>query len=286
MIQVILCTDMQLQQSQVEKYCSLHRLENTSYTEPSNLVQRVLLVSSKHKAGLCPVPKAACTTQTILIIHAVLESIPDNYVTGAPDYGVLLREATKLSLAKCPKAEKKGVLKEYFMFFMFRDPLERLLSGYRSKFNNRPLQGLINRGDGYYSKKKWILSHYHPEEHKKWLANNGSYSVNTSFRDFVDFFTTTSQLSGDPHFMSVLSLCDPCRVRFAYYGNFKTFDKDIGVFMDKINASSSELKSQYSSPSNKHLMEHYGQLNVTQKTRVLKTLSADLEFYYLSLIHI
>ena len=262
---------VQFQQAQVAKYC-----RNIPRSK-SKLYEGVILVSKKDKAGLCPAPKAACTTQTILMIRAVLGTIPNSYVTGGNlNYGVLLREATKLSLAKVPEMERPTVLKDYFLLFMFRNPFDRLLSGYRSKFPSLSLE----RKD-YLRDKEWIVSHNHPEAYNDWLKANKSYAVNISFGDFVDFITTTHRLDGNNHFKSMISLCDPCQVNYTYYGNFKTFDKDIGVLMSKIHASRKELKVKYSNSLSSRIAEYYGQLNETQKVRVINRLSPDLELFYL-----
>ena len=234
-------------------------------------------MSKEHKAGLCPVPKAASTTQTILMVHSILRTIPDSYVTVTEslDHGVLRQEATKLTLAHLSPMDKVAALNEYFLVLMFRNPFDRLLSAYRTKFSRlRP-----NRKE-FYAEKLWILSHYHPGIYKEWLDANQSYSVNISFEDFVDFLTTTHQLDNNPHFMSVMSLCNPCKVRFSYYGNFKTFEHDIGVLMKKMQASEGELRNKSPKSFSSHIAQYYEQLNKTQKRSVIEKLSTDLEFYY------
>ena len=267
------CSILQFQQSQVHKYC----LQYYGRTHHGRLFETMVLVSKEHKAGLCPVPKAASTTQKILMVHSILRTIPDSYstVVKGVNYNVLRQEATKLALARLSSVDKLAALNEYFLVFMFRNPFDRLLSAYRSKFSRLQL----NRKE-FYKEKVWILLHYQPGVYKKWLEAHRSYSVNISFGDFVDFLTTTHQLDNDPHFMSVMSLCNPCKVRFSYYGNFKTFEQDIGVLMNKIQALKGELRVKSPKSFSSHIAQYYRQLNEMQKRRVLEKLSTDLEFYY------
>ena len=209
------------------------------------------------------------------MVRAVLGTIPDSYVTGAVDYGVLKREAAKLSLKSVPEMERPTVLREYFLLFMFRNPFDRLLSSYRSK-----LPSLSLKTRAYLKDREWIVSHYHPEAYNDWLKANKSYSVDISFSDFVEYLTTQNRLT-DGHFMPLVSLCQPCEANYTYYGNFKTFGEDIGVLMDKIHAPKKELKVKYGGSLSSRIVEHYGQLNETQKVRVINRLSPDLKLFYL-----
>ena len=269
---IIIYYHIQFQRAQVEKYC-YHKPKSTR-----KVYEGLILVSKEDKAGLCAAPKAASSTQIILMIRAVLGTIPNSYVTGGRtvvNYDVLKREATKLSLKSVPEMERPTVLREYFLLFMFRNPFDRLLSSYRSK-----LPSLSLNRTAYLKDKEWIVSHYHPKAYNDWLKAKKSYSVNISFSDFVDYLTTQNRLT-DGHFMPLVSLCQPCEANYTYYGNFKTFGEDIGVLMDKIHASKKELKEKYNKSLSSRIVEYYGQLNETQKVRVINRLSPDLELFYL-----
>ena len=131
------------------------------------------------------------------------------------------------SFASRSNTQRKFALNRYFKFMMYRNPLERLLSGYRSKVERFPLIGLDDDRPHYNWLRKEVHNATHPLLYEEYVRTEGAKGVNISFSDFIDFWLTRPEsLKIDEHFRSIFSLCQPCRVRFNFYGNFKNFNTD------------------------------------------------------------
>ena len=265
----------------MEEFCNKHGW-NQANTIPAGRI----LLHKKSKVAYCYIPKAACTTLKILFLHSQ-GLLPDSYL----DYDKkmqprLAQPLGKILLNSAHKVNYQTLLSDHFKFVMFRHPLERLLSGYRSKMSfamkkDVPEKGRDIQTGKLLNEKRDLLSHAHPREYGKWEAENESYPLKILFGDFVDYWLRSSNLSGDPHFNTMLRICKPCSVRYDYYGNFKTFEEDAHVVMNRIGASEYELRPQYPDPSGKLINQYYGQLNVSQKIGIVKKLATDLELYYM-----
>lgn len=180
--------------------------------------------------------------------------------------------------------QQEHVLRHYFKFVMYRNPLERLASGYRSKVQRFPLIGLGEWEPHYNWLRKRIYAYKHPLEYQAWIRGLGRQPVNISFPDFVDFWLqSTEELRMDEHFRSIMEICFPCHVRYDFYGNFKNFDSDARVLMERIHAQPQYLRSGYYSETTKTeniVSEYYGQLSESQRQYVFAKLAVELDFYY------
>ena len=126
--------------------------------------------------------------------------------------------------------QRNFALNHYFKFMMYRNPLERLLSGYRSKVERFPLTGLEDEQPHYNWLRKAIYENMHPAKYQQYLLRGGAPPVNISFSDFIDYWLTRPEsLVNDEHFKTIFSLCQPCRIRYNFYGNFKNFSTDSQV---------------------------------------------------------
>ena len=199
----------------------------------------------------------------------------------------LLTEAVKkynLNSISANKDEKSYMLKNYYKFVMYRDPVERLVSAYRNKVE-MPMIGLDDYKPNFNWAKKDVYEYKHPYEYEIWKKNNGLTPIRVSFPDFVDFWLKANgRMTYDPHFLTIFDICHPCHIHFNYYGNFNTFDKDADVLIKTIGGNSSLLRgSYYKDDRNKtsiKAINYYTQLNMEQKKRIVNKLALDLSFYY------
>ena len=198
----------------------------------------------------------------------------------------LLPQAIKKSNLNGKSAnEESYMLKNYYKFIMYRDPVERLVSAYRNKVG-KPMIGLEDDYPNYNWAKKDVYKYKHPVKYRIWMENNGRTPVRIIFPDFVDFWlNSTQRMSHDPHFITIFDVCHPCHVHFNYYGNFKTFENDANVLIKAIRANSSHLQgSQYEDDMTNRTSikapDYYSQLNTEQKKKIVNKLALDLSFYY------
>ena len=103
------------------------------HNEKTELPANQLVLHKEEKVAFCYVPKSARTTFKILLLHSQ-GLLPDRYLDYSkykqPRVAPQLR---KILLSSLSSEEQDAAIKDYFKFVMFRHPLERLLSGYRSK---------------------------------------------------------------------------------------------------------------------------------------------------------
>lgn len=176
-------------------------------------------------------------------------------------------------------------LKHYFKFVMYRHPLERLVSGFRSKVERYPLTGLKEQTPHFNWLRKAILLHTHPDQYNAFLKTRGKMAVNITFPEFIEYWSTQPpKLKYDEHFRSISSLCQPCRTRFTFYANFKHFDVDAQLLVAQIKAHPEYLRQSYYTDRQDSTAALapglYTQLTKQQKVKVLNLLAQELDFFY------
>ena len=177
-------------------------------------------------------------------------------------------------------------LNNYFKFVMYRNPLDRLVSGYRSKVARFPLVGFAKDKPHFNWLRKDILLQTQPKRYQEFVHRHGNMSINITFSSFIDYWVEQpKEIKYDEHFRSIFSIAQPCRVRYNFYGNFKDFEKDSLVLIQKIKAKPQYLRQGYY--NNKGVMTTeelapslYGQLSTKQKVKLLQVLTQELDFYY------
>ncbi len=196
----------------------------------------------------------------------------------------LLEEAINMhSFIGISPNKKHKILRTYYKFVMYRNPIERLLSAYKSKIERRPLLGFEHDIPHYNWLKKEIFEYKHPEEYEQWQAAGGGKEVPISFSDFIDYWLFKGGLRYDEHFTSIYSLCQPCYVRYNYYGNFDNFEKDAEVLAKRVNSDTILLRESYyeeGEETSSIAPQYFSQLQDKQKKLIITRLSQDLNFYY------
>ncbi len=84
--------------------------------------------------------------------------------------------------------------------------------------------------------------------------------------------------------MPTINLCNPCLLRYDYYGEFSNFKESAKVFMNRIGANSSLLADYHWSADSGKMSniatKYYNQLSVEQKKKIIYIFAKDLCFYY------
>ena len=193
--------------------------------------------------------------------------------------------------------ERLHKISTYFKFVMIRNPLERLVSSYRSKLE-RPLNyttaqlnttciltGKFLRGvDIFEAHKHCILERYRPVELSKWIQQNGSYNIHVTFADFVQWKIESDDYAMNEHFSSALSNTYPCKVCYHFYANFKNYSREVLLLIEKFNTSR-EYFTNYSrhhswDETKLFLNRYYSQLHQSLKYRLFHHMYKELDFYY------
>ena len=195
------------------------------------------------------------------------------------------RAIAKHSLVHSSNNQLK-ILHDYYKFTMYRNPAERLFSAYRDKVEKYPMLGLQTTEPHFNWVRMDIYRYKYPEKFKEWRENGGREAINISFSDFIDYWLEEmGHKLTDHHFVPIFSICQPCSVRYHYYGKFSSLQRDAQVLLKHVGADLTVLKESYYQASGKISTEllapkYYNLLSETQKGRIIRRLALDLLFYY------
>ena len=195
-------------------------------------------------------------------------------------------------------ADKTWRLKQYYKFMMIRHPLERLLSGYRDKIepllqmdysvtNNQSLlkDNIIPKNMKFFeAHRRWIFSKYRPLDLLKWMSGRGSYNIQLTFSDFVQWIINSEDNSLNEHFSSVLNNAHPCIIRYNFYANFKNYSREVRLLVKRLDTNPNfftDHNTHKAWDETKSVMKmYYSQLSSELKYRLFKRMYKELDFYY------
>ncbi|XP_070561568.1 carbohydrate sulfotransferase 11-like [Ptychodera flava] len=125
--------------------------------------------------------------------------------------------------------EKKIRLQSYTKFFFVREPMERLLSAFRSKFRN--------------DKNKYFPARYGKEITKRYRKDRPPEFVNTgndvSFDEFLRYLVDPKTVKRHPfnaHWRQYYELCYPCHIQYDFIGKYETLLIDAQSVLKLTNA--------------------------------------------------
>ena len=177
--------------------------------------------------------------------------------------------------------KRLNMIENYYKFVIIRHPLERLVSGFRNKIEP-PFNDMSVRFPNYI--KMTILQKFRNAEFEKWMSSETKYNLSVTFEEFVHYFVNSDLTKINPHLKPIIHTCHPCRVRYNFYGNFRTYSQDALIAMQhlQIDAKFYRNKSLHSSSqqTSGYLGHYYDQLNDALKVRLYWKLREELEFYY------
>ncbi|XP_072425826.1 carbohydrate sulfotransferase 9-like [Chiloscyllium punctatum] len=187
----------------------------------NRLVSRVY-VEDRHKLLYCEVPKAGCSNwKRVLMVLNGLASSPYNISHQFVHYGTHLRRLDSYSLHKSYQ-----LLGSFTKVLFVRDPMERLVSAFRDKFEHPNV-------------------YYHPVFGKailrKYRANASAEALGTgagvTFGEFVHYLLDPQKPVGmDIHWEPISRLCSPCLIDYDFIGKFEDLEKDANYFLKLIGA--------------------------------------------------
>ena len=277
---------------------------------PTTLLEREVynrqsLIDNTTKTFVCLVPKAGSTSLKMIFLaknksfselavsinFTTLMQQPETRDQLIPYIVEGLRDYTA---ERNPSFDTgKAAFRSYFKYVMLRNPLERLYSVYRDKIAGLPLVSF--KGQSYNGLRMAVFKYNHRKEYRDWVRTvklNGSSEVNLSMRtfsDFINYWVTGGIGVRDPHFMPVYQICQVCKVKFDFYGNFKTFQADSKVLAQKLQptgAVSLEVPGNdyytrnVSEATSNVYRYQYSVLDIHQRKEILRVLSTELDLYY------
>ena len=236
-----------------------------------------LLYDDSKRIIFCYVPKSGCSNWKRMF--AVLSGTVKADDTERPSKQIL-QSVNKLEYLS--EMEQTARLKHYFKFSFVRNPLERIVSGYRNK-----IAVPIN----YANRNRWpdrilfqILKTFEKPKYKEWSKTNfTSADFYPSFEGFIQYLTGAKLSSLNEHFRPFMELCQPCSINYNFVGNFYNLPDEayrITAFLGIPREFYLNRVEHPSTNTSSIVPLYYDTISVPLKLRLLQKFSQELLMYY------
>lgn len=215
--------------------------------------------------------------------HLPLNTVDWPWVDDTKYIEPALRHASLMNVT-LTSAQRLRMMHTYYKFMIVRNPLERIVSGYRNKIEP-PLN--FEKQDSFPHKvKKEILMRFRLGEFLQWqkISKTRQYNITVSFPEFVLYLVNTASEELNEHFRASMDICHPCVVGFDFYGNFRNYSQDSQALIKKFKADPRFYRDESlhsNSDQTSQLLSHYfNQLTSREKVKLLGVWYDELAFYY------
>ncbi|KAJ8419091.1 hypothetical protein AAFF_G00005900 [Aldrovandia affinis] len=211
--------EQERRKSFLQNFCEKSNRNHSPMFDLMEMVSRIY-VEESHKILYCEVPKAGCSNwkRTLMVLNGLAPST-DKISHDAVHYGKHLR--------KLDSFDVKGIrerLSNFTKVIVVRDPMERLVSAFRDKFEqpNPYYHPVFGRA---------IIRKYRENATVEALQSGSG----VTFGEFVQYLLDVERPVGmDIHWESVNKLCFPCFITYNFIGKFETLEQDANYFLGLI----------------------------------------------------
>nr|XP_054773164.1 carbohydrate sulfotransferase 14-like [Lytechinus pictus] len=124
-------------------------------------------------------------------------------------------------MPKFREEQVKVLLENYTKFLFVRNPLSRILSGYRDKF-------VDHKNSVFTSLARRII-----KQHRSGSAAESS-SQNVTFTEFISYLVESAENRGNPHWKPIYTQNFPCQIDYDLIGQLEDASDDIPYVLKKI----------------------------------------------------
>ncbi|XP_066541083.1 carbohydrate sulfotransferase 8-like [Hoplias malabaricus] len=249
----------------MKEVCAKYR-SNISRTVTPHHVSRIY-VEDHYKLLYCEVPKVGCSNwKRVLMVLSGIASSTRDIGHDAVHYGNHLKRLDSF--------DRQGIarrLDTYTKVLFVREPMERLVSAFRDKFESP---------NSYYHPVfgKPIISRYRVNASKSALRTGSG----VTFQEFIRYLLDVHRPVGmDIHWEPVTQLCSPCLLDYDFIGKFETMEEDANFLLHRTGAPRNltfptfKDRNPKAARTSAHITQHYfTQLNASDRQRAY-------DFYYM-----
>ncbi|XP_044000744.1 carbohydrate sulfotransferase 8-like isoform X1 [Gambusia affinis] len=228
---------------------------------------KYIYVEEKYKVLYCEVPKSGCSNwKRTLIVLSGKASNPDSLNHEQVHYGGYLKTLNRFN-----QKEIMHRLQTYKKFMFVREPLDRVVSAYRDKFENP---------NEYYHNLfgKPIISKYRVAPSAEALKTGNG----VTFKEFVQYLLDGHRPVGmDIHWEQINKLCHPCLIDYDLIGKFENMEEESNFLLRMIGAPDSLKLPSFKDRNPKDVRtskeiteKYFSQVSLMEKQRAY-------DFYYM-----
>lgn len=226
-----------------------------------------IFVEDKNRLLYCSVPKSGCSNwkRTLMVLSGQASSV-ENIQHETVHYGGHIKKLNTFN-----QKEIMHRLETYNKFLFVREPLERVVSAYRDKFENP---------NDYYHNMfgKPIISKYRVTPSEEALKTGSG----VMFKEFIRYLLDVHRPVGmDIHWEQVNQLCHPCVIHYDIIGKFENMEEESNFLLRMIGAPPSLILPSFKdrnpgdARTSKEITEKYfSQVTMMERQRVY-------DFYYM-----
>lgn len=279
-----------LQKQRIKEFCRRHIFvgeQLPSDPPTAKLFYRHLIFEEHSQSLFCFVPKIGCTNMKRLMLymggHLPLDTLDWPWVEDSKYLEPALKHASLMNVT-LTTAQRLKIMHTYYKFMIVRNPLERIVSGYRNKIEP-PLD--FKKQDSFPHKvKKEILMRFRLPQFLQWqqISKTRKKNITVSFSDFVHYLTNTATEALNEHFQGSMDICHPCVVDYDFYGNFRNYSHDARALIKKFKTNPRYYRDESlhstGDETARLLPYYYDQLTFREKVKLLGVMYDELAFYY------
>ncbi|XP_060780106.1 carbohydrate sulfotransferase 8-like [Neoarius graeffei] len=249
----------------IKEVCAKYQ-SNISQTITPHHVSRIY-VEDRHKLLYCEVPKAGCSNwKRVLMVLAGVASSTQKINHDTVHYS---NHLTRLDSFDQHAVSER--LRSYTKVLFVREPMERLVSAFRDKFESP---------NSYYHPVfgKPIISKYRVNASKSALRTGSG----VTFQEFIRYLLDVHRPIGmDIHWEPVSQLCSPCLLDYDFIGKFETIEDEANFLLHRVGAPKNltfptfKDRNPEAARTSTHITQRYfTQLSASDRQRVY-------DFYYM-----
>ncbi|XP_070546415.1 carbohydrate sulfotransferase 14-like [Ptychodera flava] len=215
----------------------------------------------------CNTPKVGSTSwmRVIFVLTGRAKSVQELLESLAPVHGHRVPGLRR---------DEKYHYPSYFLFMFARHPFARLLSAYRSKFEN------VDARNGY-------LKHKRIEIIKRYRKNPTNHSLeagdDVTWEEFVRSVIDDNPKSFNPHYIAQHHYCGPCLFPFDFIGKLENVAKESKYVLNRVHAANDivyPLQPMKTNSSNlETLHSYFSRLTTDQMEKLYKIYELDFKLF-------
>ena len=235
-----------------------------------------IVYDEKHKFLYCQIPGAALNEmrKIMLITTKVVNKSSPSLIPGGDvfgKYGKSLKRLADITDA----AQRAKILSSYYKVLFVRDPLERLLETYKTKFK-APTSKYFHQVFG-----SGIIKKYRKGASESEVKSGSSVRFSEFVRYIVDA-EHEGKILFNEHWQQYYKQCHPCMVDYNFVGTHENAETDIRNVLRQVKADK-EVKPPYANSkqtlSEKELTAAYKVIDVHTLKRLYKVYEADYTLF-------